>query len=606
MVKDGLIYRDNYIVNYSPKSGTSFSELEVKYIERIDPLYYIKFGPFLVATVRPETKFRDIALAANPKDPRYSEWIEKSFTFDGLLGPVEMTVIPDEEIDMEFGTGIMKVTPAHDAHDFLLGRKHNLPVSPLIDTFGKMDFSWFLNQPNIDHIDAKFVERAKKYHGKKVAEARKLIVADMVSEGMIEKIDEKYTHNVATDYKTGGDIEPLVIPNWFVRMKPLADKALEASKTGEVTFIPNRFTKEFQTWLENIRDWPISRQIVWGIRIPIWYSAESYPNLEITFLDKNKERFIGTVASAREAGHSLEEIRAGLQQLRAPLNADFVVSKDSPGTDFLPETDTFDTWFSSGQWPLATLHFPDGEDFKKYYPTQVLDTMWDILFFWVARMIMFGLYRTGKSPFSTVYLHSMVTDEKGQKMSKSKGNVINPIDLVQEFGADALRMALVAGCAPGNPIALSREKVKGYRNFANKIWNIGRYCLTLTENIDISSYIENKIEHPDDIQLLRKADELCKSTTLSLEKFRFSDAALGIYDFVWNLLANDYLEKSKLRQDKGASMIAVAKSLAISLKLLHPFMPFVTEAVWQELHTSALRPIFSDKILAQAEWPENP
>jgi len=224
MVNDGLIYRDNYIVNFSPKSGTSFSELEVKYVERIDPLYYIKYGPFTIATVRPETKFRDVALAANPNDPRYKDWIGKTITFNGLLGPVEMKIIADEEIDIEFGTGIMKVTPAHDAHDFLLGRKHNLPISPLIDTFGKMDFSWFINQPNASSVDPKYMERAKKYHGKKVSEARKLIVTDMISEGMIEKIDESYKHNVAVDYKTGADIEPLVLPNWFIRMKPLADK----------------------------------------------------------------------------------------------------------------------------------------------------------------------------------------------------------------------------------------------------------------------------------------------------------------------------------------------------------------------------------------------
>lgn len=602
MVKDGLIYRDNYIVNYSPKSGTSFSELEVKYVERIDPLYYIKYGPFTIATVRPETKFRDVALAANPNDPRYKDWIGKSITFDGLLGPVEMNIIGDEEIDMDFGTGIMKVTPAHDAHDFLLGRKHNLPISPLIDTFGRMDFSWFINQPNAEKVDPKYMERAQRYHGKKVAEARKLIVADMIAEGMIEKIDEKYTHNVATDYKTGGDIEPLVIPNWFVRMKPLAEKALQASQSGEVSFIPTRFSKEFETWLTNIRDWPISRQIVWGIRIPVWYSASKNPQLEITFLDAQQQRHITTVGEATKAGHTLNEIRKGLQQLRAPLGTDFEVSAGSPGEDFLPETDTFDTWFSSGQWPLATLHYPNGEDFQKYYPTQVLDTMWDILFFWVARMIMLGIYRTGKSPFSTVYLHSMVTDEKGQKMSKSKGNVINPIDLVNEFGADALRMALIAGCAPGNPIALSREKVKGYRNFANKIWNIARYCVTTAEKVDLS--INSEVSAEQDKKLLSDTSKLIEKVQSSLEKYRFSDAALETYDFIWNTLANEYLEESKKREDQASALKALSASFKICLQLLHPVMPFVTEAVWQELHHSNLKEIFKEPILALSEWPE--
>ncbi len=601
MVADGLVYRDNYIVNYSPKSGTTFSDLEVSYVERIDPFYYIRYtDDIVIGTVRPETKFRDVALAAHPDDPRYQKYLGKKITVKGLLGNVEMTVLSDPEIDMEFGTGIMKVTPAHDAHDFELGRKHNLPVTPIIDFNGRMDFSWFINQENPDQIDPKYMDRAKKYHGKKVAEARKLIVEDMIAEGMIVKIDENYVHNVAVDYKTGGDIEPMVMPNWFVSTKKLASPAIEAAKNGSITFVPNRFTQMYFQWMENIRDWPISRQIVWGIRIPVWYSVKENPNLSVTFLNNNKERVTGSIAELLQS-YDLPTILSGLQSLRAPVDAQFVVSDNSPGDEYIPETDTFDTWFSSGQWPLTTLGFPDGTDFKRFYPTQVLDTMWDILFFWVARMIMFGLYRTQQVPFSTVYLHSMVTDEKGAKMSKSKGNVINPIDLVEKYGADALRIALVAGSAPGNPIALSENKVKGYRNFANKLWNIARF-ITLKrselENIDLAIH-EDKLQKEDSL-LLADLQHLIQMTTDNLEKYRFSDAALGLYDFVWNRLASDYLEKTKNREDKDVALAVLVKTYSTCLTMLHPFIPFVTESIWTEWKKERL---VSDELLIISKWP---
>lgn len=600
MVVDGLVYRDNYIVNYSPKSGTTFSELEVNYVERTDPFYYITYGPFTIGTVRPETKFRDVALAANPEDPRYKDYIGKTITFDGLLGPVEMIVLPDPEVDMEFGTGIMKVTPAHDAHDFALGRKHNLPVTPIIDFQGRMDFSWYITtheHPQTEEEEL-YLSRAQRYHGKKVVEARKLIVEDMMEAGMITKINEHYTHNVAVDYKTGGDIEPMVMPNWFVATKKLAEPAIKAAREKRVRFVPERFEHTYYQWMENIRDWPISRQIVWGIRIPVWYSVSQNPDLSVTFLTKENERITGDIATLCTT-FSLEEISLGLQTLRAPVTATYVIADKKPGDDFLPETDTFDTWFSSGQWPLTTLGYPDSADFNKFYPTQVLDTMWDILFFWVARMIMFGLYRTGDVPFQTVYLHSMVTDEKGAKMSKSKGNVIDPISLVEKYGADALRIALVAGSAPGNPIALSENKVKGYRNFANKLWNIARFLVLkkdeLGEVVPTPTYTEQ------DIQFLSDVDQLVSSVTKNLDTYRFSDAAQGLYDFIWNRLASDYLEKTKTREDQSTVFLVLVKTVSTCLQLLHPFMPFVTEAIWNEWKRAKI--LSEDGLLITTNWP---
>lgn len=598
MVQDGLVYRDHYIVNYCPKCGTTFADLEVTHAERKDPFYFITYGPYTVATVRPETTFRDVALAVNPKDTRYMDSIEKTVEVMGALGPLSLKIVADEEVDPEFGTGIMKVTPAHDAHDFALGRRYNLPVTPIIDTRGKMDFSWFIHDPKSQTLDPKYLERAKKYQGRSVKDVRAMVVEDMKTDGLISKTDENYVHNVTVCYKSGHDIEPLVLPNWFVKMKPLAEPAIKAVKEKRLQFVPERFEKQYYQWMENIRDWPISRQIVWGIRIPVWYNVQENPTIEVTFLDAEKRRVTGPIGELLDS-YMLAEIQSGLQQLRAPVDATYVVGDKAPGDQFLPETDTFDTWFSSGQWPLTTLHYPNGEDFKRFYPTSVLDTMWDILFFWVARMVMFGLYLAKDVPFRTVYLHSMVTDEKGQKMSKSKGNVINPIDIVNEFGADALRTALVAGCAPGNPISLSKEKVKGYRNFGNKLWNVGRYVLLLKE--DGAVITQDSPTNKEHKQILETRSNVVKQVTSHLEKYRFSEAILDTYDFVWNTLANDYLERSKKwTEEKNDVLTTLVTVYTDSLKLLHPFMPFVTEAIWQELHKADL---VKEPLLAKASWP---
>ncbi len=588
MYNDGLAYRDARLVNYCTKDGTGFSDLEVKYDERIDPLYYMKYGPFTIATVRPETKFRDTALAVNPKDKRYKKYIGQTLEIMGLLGPIQMTVIPDQEVDPKFGTGIMKVTPAHDPHDFELGKKFNLPVTPIIDQRGKMDFSWFLSQNN---IEPKYKERAEKYHGKKVAEARALMVEDLKADGLLVKVDEQYTHRVGMCYRCGSVLEPLPIPQWYIKTKPLAKKAIEAVKKGKTKIFPKkRFEKMYFDWMNNILDWNISRQIVWGPRIPIWYCLDCNPDIALSFLNAEHVKMFGTYKDFAST-HSFDEIKHGIQTLSAPLKATYALTDGActtcGGTHILQETDTFDTWFLSSQWPITTLGFPDSKDFNYFYPTSVLDTMWDILFFWVARMMMMGLYRTGKVPFEVVHLHSRVVDAHGKKMAKSKGNVINPIDMVGKYGADALRFALMFGAAPGSDIAISEDKIRGMRNFANKLWNIGRF---IHMNIDaakaeIPFYDDTRLQtviDANDKQIISELNTLAVSVTKNINHYRFSDAAQSLYEFTWHQFADVYLEKNKDRFKAGdAQALSVLRHVyIILLKLIHPFMPFVTESIW--------------------------
>jgi valyl-tRNA synthetase len=552
----------------------------------------MKYGPFVLATVRPETKFGDTAVAVNPNDKRYSKYIGQEVEAEGLLGKFKIKVIGDEFVDMEFGTGVVKVTPAHDPNDFQMARRHNLEIKQVIDLKGRLN------------------EKTGPYAGLKVNEARKRVVEDMQAKGLIEKIDENYNHRVSTCYKCGRDIEPMVLPNWFVKTKPLAEKAKEAAEKRYVTFYPERFEDEFYRWMNTIRDWPISRQIVWGIRIPAWYDIAKNPNLLVTFLDKTGETVYGTIDELLK-NYSFEEIESGLQNLTAGNESIFLIADKKPGDGnlYLPETDTFDTWYSSGQWPLVTLKFPEGEDFKQFYPTSVMDTMWDILFFWVARMIMFGIYLTKdilpeqeQVPFRHVLMHSRVVDSKGQKMSKSKGNVVNPLDLTEKFGTDAFRISLIAGSALGNDVPMSDAKVKGYRNFANKIWNSARFVMDFnTDNVaglsaheDIS---ESNIFHIDRSHfekiikslardsegelILTKLLELKEYVTESIEKYRFSDAALAIYEFYWHEFCDNYIEYAKDKREASQPVLELV--LKSSMELLHPFMPFVTEDIWQRL-----------------------
>jgi valyl-tRNA synthetase len=578
-----LAYRDYQLVNYCTKCGTSFSNLEVKYIEQTDPLYFLKYGPFTLATVRPETKFGDTAVAVHPDDKRYKKWVGKTITTDGLLGKFKIKVIADKAVDPEFGTGVVKVTPAHDPDDFEMGKRHNLEIRQVIGYDGRLN------------------ELTGPYAGLKVLTAREKTVEDLTKKGLITKINKKYQHRIGVCYRCQHIIEPLPMAQWFVKTSQLIKPAQKAVNTGETQIIPKRFVKIFHQWADNFKDWNISRQIVWGFRMPVWYDVVKNPKLKVRFLNKKQKVVKGEIKDLLKK-YTLAEVKKGLQNLMAPIDAKFTISQNSPGVNFIQETDTFDTWFSSSLWPLICTDYPDGADFKNYYPTDVLDTMHDILVFWVIRMMIMGKYLTGKSPFKTVYLHSMVTDRAGAKMSKSKGNVVNPIELVDKYGADALRMALLVGSAPGNPIALSEEKVKGYRNFANKIWNIGRFTWMHFDRIDQNiPFYTDKIKglKPEDKKIIKKLNQTVKKATKYLDSFRFSQAGETIYDFTWHTLADWYIEaiKDRLYQDDLAALATLRHVLLNTLKLIHPYMPYVTEAVWQHI------PRKYNEMLIVSQWP---
>ncbi len=587
----GLIYRDFRLVNYCTKCGTAFSELEVNHREQVDPLYYMKYGPFTIATVRPETKFRDTALAVNPKDPRYKDWIGKTLDIPGLLGPITMKVIADEGVDIEFGTGIMKVTPAHDMHDFELGKKYNLPVTPIIDYQGRMDFSWFLSQPNQPE---KYRQRAEKYHGKKVADARKLIVEDLKEEGLLLKTDEKYTHSVGVCYRSGTVIEPLPLPQFFVKVAPLTKEALTALKQEKVKVIGAGHDKILKHWLENLKDWNISRQIVWGIRMPIWYDATKNQTIKVTFLNKEGKRTSGTLEELLPT-YSLDHIKQNLQELHAPIEATYIVSTTSPGDHFIQETDTFDTWFSSAQWPFSTLMANKPGDFERFYPTQVMETGYDILPFWVMRMLMMGLFKTGEVPFSTVYMHGMVRDEKGQKMSKSKGNVINPLTIIEKYGADAMRMALITRSSAGLDKSVGEGDFKAMRNFTNKVWNATRFIV-----MSLEEQKTTVTDFPQDKEFQIKLQKVTQEVTQQLNDYKIGMAADTVYNEFWHWFCDEAIEQAKNGQ---VSLSLLTEGLSQFLKLLHPFMPFVTEAIWQELQTNE-NFVTPEKLLISASWPQ--
>ena len=612
MHKEGLVYRDNYMVNYCPKCGTTFADLEILHEDRIGKLFYVKYKivgsdeSIVVATTRPETIMLDTHMAVHPDNPKTKHLIGAK-----VINPLtdkEMEIIADSFVDPEFGTGIVKMTPAHDKTDYEVGKKHGLP---LVIGIG---------------MDGKMTEAAGKYAGKSVFTACKEVVEELQEKEAIEKINDKYETAVTVCYKAGHDIEPMILPNWFIKVESLKKPALEAVKSGAVKIYPEWREITYTKWMEEMHDWPISRQVVWGIRIPVWYPVEKNPELQISFLAKNHKSsdhspIVAPACAGRQGSelsdksivvsgqvgallktYTFEEIRDGLQTLIAPAGAECIVSSEKPGEGYLQETDTFDTWFSSGHWPLVTLKYPDSEDFKKFYPTSVLETGWEIIRFWVSRMIMFGIYLTGKPPFEYVYLHGMVRAADGKKMSKSLGNVINPDEYMEQYGVDALRMGLIAGTATGKDFSFPKDKIVGYRNFGNKLWNMARFYLMMSEQYgkEIGWYgpeMEGLAESDTDI--LGKLNTTIVTVDDLLSKFRFAEAGDTIYHFMWDEVAAKYLEEVKGREDLGVALCILRHIILTGLKLLHPFMPFVTEAIWKEM------PRKYNDMLIVASWPKS-
>ena len=734
LYKDGLVYRGNRIVNWCPKHQTSFSDLELEDVERNDPLYYLQYGPFVIATARPETKFGDKYVVMHPDDKRYAKYKNgEKIQLEWINGAITATVIKDKSIDMKFGTGVMTITPWHSAPDFEIAQRHNLEKEQIIDERGKLL-----------HIAGEFA-------GMKINEARPKIIEKMNAKGLLVRTDEAYRHTVRACYKCGTIVEPQIKEQWFVKTKPLASSAIRAIKSDKITFLPKHYKKICLRWLENIIDWNISRQIAWGIRIPAWFClscSEPKINPEVKskwFLirhgevDNIKEQSIGQVdvplnkrgleqaetaatflksekidlivssdlsrsretaeAIARTTGakiifeKDLRERHFGAAQgiskeERDRLYGELIYSYEGkpPGgesfsemeartvkaikkyadehknkniafvfhggpirmilkhfrredyKDLLARTpqrdaalagepalgeiiqidllnpcrkckssfyrqdpDVFDTWFSSGQWPSLALGYPKGKDFKTYHPTSVMETAGEIIFFWVTRMIMLGLYMTGKVPFKMVYLHGLVLDAKGQKMSKSKGNVINPLEITSKYGTDALRMTLVVGNTPGTSLALSEDKVRGYRNFATKIWNISRFILMNRAQIDAEQARTNAEKDPrksalsvEDRKNLAEVKKIKAKVAKHMERSEFHLAAETVYHYIWHNFADKIIEDYKSRlsgenaKDASAAYETLETILIECLKMLHPFMPFITEEIFRKFNPKKL------------------
>jgi len=554
MYEDDLIYRGSRIVSWCSKHQTSFSDLEIKDEERTEPYYYLKYGPFTISTSRPETKFGDKYVVMHPKDERYSEYKNgQKIKLEWINGPIEATVVKDDAVDMEFGTGVMTITPWHDAVDFGIAERHNLDKEQIIDEFGKL------------------LPIAGEFAGLHIKKARPLIIEKLQKKGLVEKIDENYKHVVRTCYKCGTIIEPQIKSQWFVKMKPLAQKALEKINKDEIKYIPEHYKKITTYWLENIMDWNISRQIVWGIPIP--------------------------AKICTECGHGIVDLENKISKCNK-CNGKVV-----------QDNDTFDTWFSSGQWPYITLGYPDGQDFKTFYPTDVMETAGEIIFFWVSRMIMLGLYITGKLPFKTVYLHGLVLDAKGQKMSKSKGNVIDPLTLTEKYGTDAFRIGMVVGNTPGTSLALAEERIRGYKNFANKIWNATRFVMDNTKDFNFSGSTAGKEYDEEDKKSDEELKTLMEEITKEMDEYKFYIVAEKLYHYFWHTFADVIIERSKEKILKNKNVDS-AKALLITqlttlLKVLHPFMPFVTEEIWQILSTKSQK-LKAKSLLMVEKWPFDP
>ena len=594
MHEDGLIYRGLRTVNWCVKHQTALSGLEVKHKEEIGKLYYLKYGPFTLATARPETKFGDTAVAVHPNDKRYKTYIGREIEVEGLLGTFKIKIIGDKVVDPKFGTGVLKVTPAHDPKDAEIGARHNLEIKQVIDRYGKLN------------------ELTGPYAGMKVLEAREKIVENLKAKGLLIKIDENYTHNLAVCYKCERILEPIPLPQWYIKTKPLAKPAIEAVEKNKIKIIPERQKKVLLHWLKNIEDWNISRQIVWGIQIPAWFcentkekqNNKSAQNNDTSSHDALRAEALGNGARLvskrgaplRGSGREPQE-RADRGSGRS-ASCEPIIALQKPShcpscksTNLTQDPDVFDTWFSSGQWPYLTLGWKNNgkhsKDFKDFYPTSVMETGSDILFFWVARMLMLGIYRTGKIPFKTVYLHGLVRDKDKQKMSKSRGNVIDPLGVAEEFGTDAVRAALVAGNTPGTDTIISEDKIRGYRNFTTKLWNIARFVSMQHSEGDRISFGDT-ISKKEKIYL-KALEVIKKKVTKHLEAFEFHLALETVYHYIWHEFADKIIEETKPRlqngseSEKEATRALLKTLLQESIKMLHPFMPFVTEEIYQEL-----------------------
>ncbi|MDH4367813.1 MAG: valine--tRNA ligase [Dehalococcoidia bacterium] len=531
----GSIYRGERMINWCPRCQTALSDLEVEHKHIVGHLYYIRYpltrrkGFVTVATTRPETFLGDTAVAVNPQDKRYEDLIGKSVSLP-IIGK-EIPVIADEAVDTSFGTGALKITPAHDPTDLEVAQRHNLP---LVDTM---------------NADATMNENAGPYQGLERFACRERVLADLKDAKLLEKI-EPYSHSVGHCCRCQTMIEPRVSLQWFVRTQPLAKAAIEVVEQGRVAIIPERFTKVYFDWMENIRDWCISRQLWWGHRIPVWYCQDC---AQVT-------------ASVDEPAVC---IHCGSKQI-------------------IQDPDVLDTWFSSALWPHSTLGWPeDTDDLRRFYPGSIMETGYDILFFWVARMIMMGLEDTGEIPFRTVYLHGLIRDESGEKMSKLRGNVINPSEAISKYGVDALRFALTSGTSPGNDTNLGKSKLESGRNFVNKLWNASRFILQSLDAEKLESQaIELQPQRIEDRWIDSQLNRLIKSVTELMENFQFGEAEQQIYDFVWSKFCDWYIEIAKIRlrsQPIPSPLPFLANTLEKSLRLLHPFMPFVTEELWQSL-----------------------
>ena len=548
MYEAGLIYRGDRIVNWDPKLQTTVSDEEIEYVEQKDPFYYFQYGPFVIGTVRPETKFGDKYVVVHPADERYKDFEHgQKIDLEWINGPITATVIKDEAADMEMGSGAMTITPAHSQIDFEIAQRHGLDIEQVINERGIL------------------LPIAGEFAGMHIKKARAAIVEKLEKKGLVVKVDENYVHNVATNSRGAGIIEPQIKRQWFVAVNKKAKFPSDETMTlkewmqkvvreKQIDIMPERFERVYFNWIDNLRDWCISRQIWFGHRIPAWYRGD--------------EIFVGREAP-KESGWQQDE-------------------------------DVLDTWFSSGLWTFSTLGWPEETiDLKTFHPTSVLETGYDILFFWVARMILMSGFLLGEVPFRKVYLHGLVRDGKGRKMSKSLGNIIDPLDMINKYGADATRLSLIIGASMGNDLKLSEERVRGYKHFANKVWNIARFVIESTADGH-----EEVAPTDADHELMRELHRTVAEVSANIDQFRLDLAADQVYHYVWHRFADEIIEDSKLVLKSEDASIAASRRytlytiLITFLKLLHPFMPFVTETIWQQL------PEKECDVLIVATWPE--